>query len=79
MTSPDRRQVLVASGVALAATLAGSSTRAQGGASAPAPTLGAASKGPPPVPLTHILARYAATAPVDQIPAAVRRRPRARC
>jgi 2-methylcitrate dehydratase PrpD len=38
-----------------------------------APPPGAAPKGPPPVPVTHILARYAATAPVEQIPAPVRK------
>ena len=75
MIPTDRRQLLVASGTALVATLAGSSTRAQGAgaASASPPTLGAAPKGPPAVPVTHILARYAATAGVEQIPPQVRR------
>ena len=77
MRSNQRRQLLIGSGAALAAGLAASASRAQGAAASPAsaaaPTLAAAPKGPPPVPVTRILARYAATAPVDQIPAAVRK------
>ena len=75
MISNERRQWLLASGGALAGLAA---TAAQGQASAgstpaSAPTLAAAPKGPPPVPVTHLLARYAATASVDQIPPAVRK------
>jgi len=75
MVSNDRRNILLASGTALVAGLSGSGARAQaaGGGQAAAPTLSAAPKGPAAVPVTHILARYAATAPIDQIPAAVRK------
>ena len=80
MILKDRRQLLVASGTALLTGLAASTSRAQPAAaaagipaSAPAPTLSAAPKGPAASPVTHILARYAATATVDQIPAAVRK------
>ena len=76
MISNERRQLLVASGGALVTGLAASAARAQAGESASpgsAPTLSAAPKGPAAVPVTHILARYAATATVDQIPPAVRK------
>jgi 2-methylcitrate dehydratase PrpD len=73
MISNDRRNLLVASGTALVAGLAANAARAQAGGTAAAPTLGAAPKGPAAVPVTHILARYAATAGIDQIPAPVRK------
>jgi 2-methylcitrate dehydratase PrpD len=78
MISNQRRQLLVASGGALVTSLAASAARAQAAPAAPsapvaAPTLGAAPKGPAAVPVTHILARYAATATASQIPAAVRK------
>ena len=66
----DRRHLFRAT-TALAAAAAGSS----GGsalAQTPATPPGAAPKGPPPAPVTHIVARYAATAPAAQIPGAVR-------
>jgi hypothetical protein len=40
---------------------------------APAAPPGKAPDGPPPPPVTRILARYAATAPVEQVPPAVRK------
>ncbi len=42
-------------------------------ATPPAAPPGAAPKGPPPVPVTRILARYVATAPIEQVPAPVRK------
>ena len=76
MISNQRRQLLLTSGAALAAGLGAGSADAQGapkGDAASAPTLAAAPKGPPAEPVTRILARYAATARVDQVPAAVRK------
>jgi 2-methylcitrate dehydratase PrpD len=76
MISNERRHLLLASGGALAAALATPATRAEspaGAAPAVAPTLGAAPKGPAAVPVTRILARYAATATLAQVPAAVRK------
>jgi MmgE/PrpD N-terminal domain len=77
MTSIERRGLLRTSATALAAALAANPVLAQPAASETkspaAPPPGAAPKGPPPVPVTHILARYAATAPIEQIPDAVRK------
>lgn len=78
MMSNERRQLLVLSGGALVTGLSSSTARGQPApgatpASAVAPTLGAAPKGPAAVPVTHILARYAATAAIAQIPPAVRK------
>jgi len=79
MISNERRQLLAASGGALVTGLAASAARGQAAApasataTATAPTLGAAPQGAAAVPVTHLLARYAATAPIAQIPAAVRK------
>ena len=83
MASIERRDLLRTSAglAALAAapaqaaseTQAVSETQAASKAQPPAAPPGAAPKGPPPVPVTHILARYAATAPAEQIPAPVRK------
>ncbi|WP_237478753.1 MmgE/PrpD family protein [Lichenibacterium dinghuense] len=85
MAPIQRRTLLRGSAAATAATLAGGPALAQpaappavpdaGSPSAKAPAApppGAAPKGPPAEPVTHILARYAATAPVEQIPPPVR-------
>ncbi|MGI3776006.1 MAG: MmgE/PrpD family protein [Janthinobacterium lividum] len=67
----DRRDLLRATATALAAgatpALAQTTAPPQ-----PAPPPGAAPKSPPPPPITRILARYAATAPADQLSDAVR-------
>ena len=68
----DRRGVLRGS-AAVAAGLAAGPALAQAAPSAVAAPPGAAPKGPPPAPVTRILAHYAATAPIEQIPAAVRK------
>ncbi len=70
----ERRTLLRSSVAGVAAAFAGGTALAQGtdGKAPAAPPPGAAPKGPPAEPVTHILARYAATAPVDQIPPAVR-------
>ena len=76
----ERRSLLRSSTAAAVAALAGGPALAQStttsGASsgAPAPTAkaDAAPKGSPAEPVTHILARYAATAPASDIPPAVR-------
>jgi 2-methylcitrate dehydratase PrpD len=76
MTSIERRKLLRTSATATAAVLAAGPAVAQAAGDAKpatAPSPGAAPKGPPPVPVTRILARYAATAPVDQVPDTVRK------
>ena len=72
MTSFFRRDVLRASATALAAGLSGAPLLAAAD-DKPALPPGAAPKGPPPEPVTRIVARYAATAPVEQLPANVRK------
>ncbi len=75
------RRTLLRSSAAIAATLAGSGAvagpaSAQSQPAAPpamAPPPGAAPKGPPPEPITKIIAHYAATAPIDQVPPNVRK------
>ena len=71
----DRRDLLRTSATAMAAAglAAGPALAQAAGNSTPAAPPGAAPKGPPPVPVTHILARYAATAPVEEVPDAVRK------
>jgi len=68
----SRRQMLRSSAGALAAGLAAGPVLAQT-TTAPAVPPGAAPKGPPPEPVTRILAHYAATAPLQQVPEAVRK------
>ena len=76
VTSIERRNVLRTSATALAAGLiaerAPAQTTGNGKPVAPPPS-GAAAEGVPPAPVTHILAHYAATAPVEQIPLPVRK------
>src|SRR5689334_9451905 len=71
----ERRNLLRATAAATGAVLATPASAQTGNSDKPAaaPPPGAAPKGPPPAPVTHILARYAATAPVEQIPAPVRK------
>ena len=76
MTATDRRNIIM--GTIAAATLARPALAQpqQGGgdsqaASATAP--GTAPKGSAPPPVTRIIARYAASAPADQVPEAVRK------
>jgi len=70
--SLDRRQMLGAAAAGLAA--GGALAQSAAPASAPAASLPAAApKGPPPPPVTRIVARYAATSPLQQVPAAVRK------
>jgi len=66
----ERRTLLRSTGITMAA-LAAEPALAQD--SKPAPPPGAAPKGPPPAPVTHIIARYAATAPLEDVPANVRK------
>ena len=80
MTSFDRRQLLRNSAGALVASLGANQVLAQAAPPASPPaspsagaTLAAAPKAPPPEPVTRIVAHYAATAPVQQIPEAVRK------
>ena len=73
MASIDRRNLFRASATALAALTAGPALAQAAGDGKPAAPPGAAPKGPPPVPVTHILARYAATAPVEEVPDPVRK------
>ena len=72
----ERRTFLRQSATAVTATLAGGTALAQTAApeikNQAAPPPGAAPKSPPPEPVTHILARYAATATIDQVPPKVR-------
>lgn len=70
----ERRDLLRATATVLAAGATAGPALAQNAASpAVAAPPGAAPKGPPPVPVTRIVARYAATAPAEQVPAAVRK------
>lgn len=80
MISSDRRNLLKTSATAVVAGLSAAPLLAQNaaasaaaGAAKPALPPGAAPKGPAPEPVTRILARYAATAPIDEIPPAVRK------
>jgi len=76
MASIERRILLRTSATAMAVGLIAEPALAQATGDAKplvAPPPGEAPNGPPPVPVTHILARYAATAPVEQIPAPVRK------
>ncbi len=76
MTPIERRSLLRTSATAAAAVLAAGPAAAQNAGDAKpavAPPPGAALKGPPPVPVTQILARYAATAPAEQVPDTVRK------
>src|SRR5271165_3137264 len=76
MASIERRILLRTSATAMAVGLIAEPALAQATGDAKplvAPPPGEAPSGPPPVPVTHILARYAATAPVEQIPAPVRK------
>ena len=80
MASIERRTLLRSSATAAAALAAaamptGGTIAAERATDMPAtpPPPGAAPKGPPAEPVTRIIARYAATAPVEQVPPAVRR------
>ncbi len=76
MTPIERRSLLRTSATAAAAVLAADPAASQiAGDAKPAMALppGTAPKDPPPAPVTHILARYAATAPAEQVPDAVRK------
>ena len=79
MMSIERRNLLrttatgLVAGVAATGAAAGTVLAQTTGAPPVAAPPGAAPKGPPPPPITRIVARYAATAPVDQIPAPVRK------
>jgi len=83
MMSIDRRSLLrttstgvvagLATGVAAGAAVAQTSGAQTTGAQPVAAPPGAAPKGPLPPPVTRIVARYAATAPVEQVPDAVRK------
>ena len=73
MASIDRRNLLRTSATAMAALTAGPALAQAAGDGKPAAPPSAAPKGPPPVPVTHILARYAATAPAEEIPDPVRK------
>ena len=68
----ERRDLLRTGATVLAAGLTAGTALAQTAAPAAAPP-GAAPKGPPPVPVTHIIAKYAATAQVDEVPDTVRK------
>ncbi len=69
----DRRDLLRATATALAAGATAAPALAQPAVPPPpAPPPGAAPQGPPPPPVTRILARYAATAPAEQLPDPVR-------
>ena len=68
----ERRDLLRTGATVLAAGLTAGTALAQTAAPAAAPP-GAAPKGPPPVPVTHIIAKFAATAQVDEVPDAVRK------
>lgn len=76
MTATDRRNIIM--GTIAAATLARPATAQpqQGGGGnqpASAPATGTVPKGSAPPPVTRIIARYAALAPADQVPEAVRK------
>ncbi|HEY4083725.1 MAG TPA: MmgE/PrpD family protein [Burkholderiaceae bacterium] len=73
--NPDRRRMLRTSAGAIVAGLGAGPALAQSAASQPASAAAtaAAVKEPPPPPVTRIVAHYAATAPVQQIPEAVRK------
>jgi 2-methylcitrate dehydratase PrpD len=71
----ERRNLIRTSAMAVAAGSLSGPAMAQGtpAAAPPAAPPGAAPQGPPPPPVTRIVARYAATAPVGQLPEAVRK------
>lgn len=75
MVSIERRSLLRTAATAAAATVASApaSVQAQGNTPAIAAPPGAAPKGPVPIPVTRIIAHYAATAPIDQVPDTVRK------
>ena len=76
VASIERRDLLRTSATAIAVGLVAEPPLAHAtgeGEPLTAPPPDAAAQRPPAVPVTHILARYAATAPVEQIPAAVRK------
>ncbi len=77
MISIERRNLLRTTATAVAGITAAATAgpaAAQGASPQPAAAPpGAAPKGPPPPPVTRIVARYAATAPIEQVPAAVRK------
>lgn len=84
MKSIERRKLLrttatglvagvAATGAAAGTVLAQTTGTPTAGAQPVAAPPGAAPKGPPPPPVTRIVANYAATAPIDQIPEAVRK------
>lgn len=68
----ERRNLLRSGATVLAAGMTGGTAFAQNAAPVASPP-GAAPKGPAPVPVTHILAKYAATATIDQVPESVRK------
>ena len=75
MTPIERRSLLRTSATATAAILASGPAVAQSTGDAKpatAPPPGAAPKGPPPVPVTRIIANYAANASIGQVPDTVR-------
>ena len=75
MVSIERRNLLRTAATAAAATAAGAPApvQAQGNNPTVAAPPGAAPKGPAPVPVTRIIANYAATATIDQVPDTVRK------
>ena len=75
MVPIERRDLLRTATTAVAATVASAPASAQAQDSTPAIAAppGAAPKGPAPVPVTRIIANYAATAPIDQVPSTVRK------
>jgi len=75
MASFQRRTILRSTTAGLTTALVAhqASAQATGDKPAAANPSGTEAKSPPPAPVTHILARYAATAPVEQIPEEVRK------
>lgn len=75
MVPIERRTLIRTAATAAAATVASApaSVHAQGNTETIAAPPGAAPKGPAPVPVTRIIANYAATAPIDQVPDTVRK------
>jgi 2-methylcitrate dehydratase PrpD len=75
MAQIERRNLLRSSTAAVAVALSAEPALAQGGQERAEPSggLAAAPSAPPPVPVTHIVARYAATAPVSLVPPDVRK------
>jgi MmgE/PrpD N-terminal domain len=73
MISIERRHLLRTTATAIAVGASGPALAQGTNPPAAAPPPGGAPKGPLPAPVTHIIAKYAATTPLDQIPAPVRK------